>query len=126
MTEQPRGDAARPLVESPFHTDDLPPLPQRDRRLPATLWIEAPDTLLALGRDLGHELVVYKRRIGRWLLWRAGPAVDDNARYMALDIADLDRQFTFTLDPEGHGTGLGPDGQTHERFRSWKESLRDT
>ena len=112
-------------MEEPFHTDALPPLPQRDRRLPAALWIEAPDALLSLGQDIGHELVVYKRRIGRWLLWRAGPAVDDHARYMALDVADLSRQYTFTLDPDGRGSGEGPDGQTHERFRTWKESLRD-
>lgn len=121
----PKGDAARPLVTEEFHTDELPPLPQRDRRLPASLWLEAPEPLRTLGRDLGHELVVYKRRIGRWLLWRAGPAVDDNARYMALDAADLNRQFTFTLDPEGIGTGTGPDGVVHTRFRTWKEALRD-
>ena len=122
----PKGDAARPLVIERFHTADLPPLPQRDRRLHASLWIEAPPELLSLGHDLGHELVVYKRRIGRWLLWRAGPAVDDNARYMALDTDDLARRFTFTLDPEGRGTGTGPDGVVHERFRTWKESLRDS
>ena len=125
MTDSPRGDAARPLVEEPFHTDDLPPLPQRDRRLPASLWLEAPEELRSLGLDLGHDLVVYKRRIGRWLLWRAGPAVDDNARYMALDVADLTRQFTFTLDPQGHGVGIGPDARSYDRFRTWKESLRD-
>ncbi len=123
--DAPRGDEARPLVTTPFHTVDLPPLPQRDRRRPASLWIEAPEELRALGIDLGHELVVYKRQIGRWLLWRAGPAVDDNARYMALDTDDLRRQFTFTLDSEGHGTGIGPDGVACDRFRTWKESLRD-
>jgi hypothetical protein len=125
QADEPRGDAARPLVTERFHTGDLPPLPQRDRRLPASLWIEAPEELCALGKDIGHELVVYKRRIGRWLLWRAGPAVDDNARYMALDQDDLSRRFTFTLDPEGRGTGAGPDGVKYDRFRTWKESLRD-
>jgi hypothetical protein len=122
---EPRGDAARPLVTEPFHTNDLPPTPQRDRRLPATLWVESPLSLVNLGTDLGYDLVVYKRRIGRWLLWRTGPAVGAAARYMALDDADLLRQFTFTLDEHGDGTGLGPDGQTYARFRSWKESLRD-
>jgi hypothetical protein len=124
--EQPKGDAARPLVTEPFHTAELPPLPQRERRLPASLWIEAPEQVRQLGIDLGHELVVYKRRIGSWLLWRAGPAVDDNARYMALHTADLTKQFTFTLDAEGKGTGIGPDGVLYDRFRTWKESLRDT
>jgi hypothetical protein len=124
--EQPKGDAARPLVTESFHTADLPPLPQRDRRLPASLWVEAPEQLRQLGQDLGHELVIYKRQIGSWLLWRAGPAVDDNARYMALHAADLTKQFTFTLDAEGKGTGTGPDDVHYDRFRTWKESLRDT
>ncbi len=124
--ETPRGDAARPLVTEPFHTAELPPLPQRDRRLPASLWIEAPAALQSLGRDIGYELVVYKRRIGSWLLWRSGPAVDAVARYMALHVDDLDRTYTFDLDAEGHGIGVGPDGTTHDRFRTWKESLRDT
>ena len=116
----------RPAVTIAFHTDELPPTPQRDRLLPASLWLEAPPALLGLGRDLGHELVTYKRRIGRWLLWRAGPAVDDHSRYMALDRDDLERRFTFTLDPDGAGSGLGPDGIEHTRFRSWKEALRDS
>lgn len=119
-------DADRPLVTEPFHTEELPPLPQRDRRLPANLWLEAPPEVLTLGADLGHDLVVYKRRIGSWLLWRAGPAVDDNARYMALHIKDLSRQCTFTLTADGEGVGIGADGVRYERFRSWKESLRDT
>lgn len=122
----PKGDAARLLVTESFHTKDLPPLPQRDRRMPAALWVEAPIEVRNLGIDLGHELVVYKRQIGSWFLWRAGPAVDDNARYMAVHIAELTKQFTFTLNAEGNGTGIGPDGVVYDRFRSWKESLRDT
>ena len=132
MTEAPRPErTARPAEERPhvteqFHTAALPPTPQRDRTMPAALWIEAPSALVTLGDDIGHALVTYKRRIGRWLLWRAGPAVHDHARYMAIDADDLDRRFTFTLDPEGNGTGTGPDGHLHTRFRSWKESLRDS
>ena len=116
----------RPLVREAFHTDQLPPTPQRDRTLPATLWIEAPPELVELGRDLGHALVTYKRRIGRWLLWRAGPAVGDHARYMAIDADDLEIRYTFTLDADGVGSGIGPDGITHDRFRAWKEALRDS
>jgi hypothetical protein len=126
LGEAPRGDAARPLVLESFHTKDLPPLPQRDRRLPASLWIEAPYSLRNLGVDIGYELVVYKRRIGAWLLWRSGPAVDAVARYMALHADDLSRQFVFDLDAEGNGSGIGPDGVQYDRFRTWKESLRDT
>ena len=120
----------RPLVTEPFHTAELPPTPQRDRSLPAQLWIEAPPELRSLGDDLhlsiGPASVVYKRRIGRWLLWRAGPAAGDHARYMALDFESLRRQFTFRLLPDGSGHGVGPDGVDHQRFRAWKESLRDS
>jgi hypothetical protein len=111
---------------TPRHTDDLPATPQRDRTIPATAWIEAPPDLLALGADLGHELVAYKRRIGPWLLWRAGPAAKGDARYAALAAADPAQRFTFRLHPDGAGEGEGPDGVVHHRFRAWKEALRDT
>jgi hypothetical protein len=115
----------RPIDASPVHTADLPPLPQRDRTIPATAWIEAPDELLGLGADFGEPLVAYKRRIGRFLLWRAGPANHGDARYMALDLDDLTRRWTYRLFPDGRGEGTGPDGVVHGRFRTWKEALRD-
>ena len=115
----------RPPITHDVHTDDLPPTPQRDFLIPAERWVEAPDALRALGVDLGVTLVAYKRRIGRYLLWRAGPARGADARYMALAADDLDRRFTFRLFPDGSGEGLGPDGTTHTRFRTWKEALRD-
>jgi hypothetical protein len=116
----------RPIDETPVHTIDLPPTPQRDRTIPATAWIEAPSELLALGDDIGDDLVTYKRRIGPWLLWRAGPAVKADARYMAIATDDLAARFTYRLHPTGAGDGLGPDGVVHHRFRTWKEALRDT
>jgi hypothetical protein len=116
----------RPLVETDHHTEDLPPTPQRDRTIPADRWVEAPPELLALGADIGEPVVAYKRRIGGWLLWRAGPAVKADARYMALAAGDPARQFTFRLFPDGTGEGTGPDGVAYTRFRSWKEALRDT
>lgn len=115
----------RPPITHDVHTDDLPPTPQRDFLIPAERWVEAPDALRALGVDLGVTLVAYKRRIGRYLLWRAGPARGADARYMALASDDLDRRFTFRLFPDGTGEGAGPDATTHTRFRTWKESLRD-
>ena len=115
----------RPPITHDVHTDDLPPTPQRDFLIPAERWVEAPDSLRALGVDLGVTLVAYKRRIGRYLLWRAGPARGADARYMALAADDLERRFTFRLFPDGSGEGLGPDGTTHTRFRTWKEALRD-
>jgi hypothetical protein len=115
----------RPPIQRDVHTEDLPPLPQRDFLIPATRWIEAPEALRGLGADIGIELVAYKRRIGRFLLWRAGPAVKARARYMALAADDLTERYTFELVPDGSGHGVGADGADHERFRTWKESLRD-
>jgi hypothetical protein len=116
---------ARPPVTRDYHTDELPPLPQRDYLIPAERWVEAPAELRALGADIGVPLVAYKRRIGRYLLWRAGPASKADARYMALDADRLDRRFTFRLFPDGRGEGIAPDGRVHDRFRAWKEALRD-
>ena len=67
--------------------------------------------------------MAYKRRIGPWLLWRAGPARGADARYVAVDATDLDRYHTFRLFPDGHGDGTGPSGTRHTRFRTWKEDL---
>jgi hypothetical protein len=113
--------AARPFTDAKFSTEELPPTPQRTYRIPASGWIEAPAELLRLGDDLG-EPVEYKRRIGSWLLWRAGPAVGE-ARYLAIA---PDRSISFRFDLHGkRGEGTGPDGRRHERFRTWKEALRD-
>ncbi len=118
----------RPIDNTLRHTADLPDTPTRDRNIPATAWIEAPAALLTLGDDLGHhdpqfQVAMYKRRIGRWLLWRAGPAVEADARYLAIDGDDLTRQFTFRLHPDGSAEGDGPSGTRHERFRAWKQDL---
>ncbi|HYV59722.1 MAG TPA: hypothetical protein VFA62_06600 [Acidimicrobiia bacterium] len=115
----------RPPVAVDYHTDDLPPLPQRDYLIPAERWVEAPAELCELGADFGVALVAYKRRLGRFLLWRAGPASRADARYMALAADDLAERYTFRLWPDGTGEGVGADGRTHERFRTWKEALRD-
>jgi len=115
----------RPPTGHDWHTADLPPTPQREFLIPATRWHEAPAELVALGADLGVDLVAYKRRIGRYLLWRAGPAVRADARYMAIAADDLERRYTFRLFPDGSGEGAGPDGTVHSRFRTWKEALRD-
>ena len=116
----------RPTDDTPLHTDQLPDTPVRDRNIPATAWLEAPEELRRLGTDLpGGPDAEYKRRIGPWLLWRAGPATAADARYWAADQADLQRQFVFRLYPDGTGDGVGPSGARHTRFRSWKEDLRD-
>jgi hypothetical protein len=114
----------RPAVEHDVHTEDLPALPQRDSRIPVSRWPEAPPAVRDLGADLGAE-AGYIRRIGRYLLWRAGPAVGAEARYGAVAADDLTDSWTFRLAADGSGEGIGPDGVTHTRFRSWKESLRD-
>lgn len=91
----------------------------------AAAWIEAPDALRHLGDDIGGPEAEYKRRIGRWLLWRAGPATGADARYLAVAADDLTVMHTFRLFPDGSGDGLGPGGARHGRFRTWKEDLRD-
>ena len=114
----------RPIDPTPVHTADLPPTPTRDRNIPATAWVEAPASLLDLGTDLDLPVGLYKRRIGRWLLWRAGPAAAPRP---------LPGQSTPTTsnglhlhpDPDGTGQGIGPSGADHDRFRTWKEDLRD-
>jgi hypothetical protein len=117
----------RPLDDTPVHTADLPPTPVRDRNIPATAWIEAPASLLELGDDLpGRPVAEYKRRIGPWLLWRAGPATKADARYWAAPADRLAEAVTLRLFPDGTADGVGPTGLRHERFRSWKEDLRDT
>ena len=116
----------RPDDDTPVHTADLPPTPTRDRNITAAAWIEAPDALRHLGDDLpGMPGAEYKRRIGPWLLWRAGPATGAEARYWVARADDLTVTYTFRLHATGDGTGVGPSGATHTRFRAWKEDLRD-
>ena len=111
----------RPFTDQRFSTRELPDTPTRDFRIPASGWREAPHVLLHLGDDLDQP-VGYIRRIGSWLLWRAGPPVG-RSRYMAIT-ADGLRWLTFDLDGK-RGFGFGADGEGHERFRTWKESLQE-
>ena len=115
----------RPFDPTPVHTEDLPPTPVRDRNIPADAWVEAPEALLRAGDDIGNPPIAYKRRLGRWLLWRAGPARGADARYVAVDSADLARHCAFRLFPDGSGSGVGPSGRRHDRFREWKQDLHD-
>ena len=122
MTSIPADD--RPFDLSPVATAELPPTPIRDRNIAASAWDEAPAELLSLGGDLGIDAdrTAYKRRIGDWLLWRAGPTRGP-ARWMALDARDLTRQCTFFIDGNKNNIGVGPSGVCHTRFRMWKEDL---
>jgi len=118
---------ARPADHSPVHTTELPATPTRDRNIVASAWVEAPPELLRLGDDLDAQPEAeFKRRIGRWLLWRAGPAVGD-AWYLAVAVDDTTVQHRYRLRPEaddgGNGEGAGPSGTVHHRFRAWKEDL---
>ena len=94
--DQPLPYARRPDDDTPLRTVDLPATPVRDRTIPATAWVEAPDELLRLGDDLpGAPRAEYKRRIGPWLLWRAGPARRADARYWVARVdADLLKETT--------------------------------
>ena len=114
----------RPEDHTPLTTAELPATPTRNRNIVATAWTEAPAQLLMLGDDLADRpLATFKRRIGVWVLWRAGPATGSDARYWAADAMDLCRQCTFRLFPDGSGHGVGPSGTMHTRFRTWKEDL---
>lgn len=118
----------RPLDATPLHTEDLPATPVRDRRIPATAWIEAPDELLGLATQadaLGTTGAVtsFLRRIGPWLLWRSGPARGP-AIYWAGHVDDFRRSHRFVLRADGTASGAGP-STDHARFRTWKEDLRD-
>jgi hypothetical protein len=115
----------RPVDPTPLHTADLPATPVRDRTIPAEAWIEAPESVRRAGDDIGRPAVTYKRRIGGWLLWRAGPASRAHARYVAVAAHDTAQHYVFRLHPDGTGEGHGPSGTRHERFREWKEDLRD-
>lgn len=116
----------RPVDQTPVRTEDLPATPQRDRNIPASAWGDAPESLLRLGADLpGTPEAHYKRRIGPWLLWRAGPATKADARYWAARADQLDEVSTFRIHPDGSASGTGPSGTVHTRFRAWKEDLRD-
>jgi len=90
----------------------------------AVLMSGKPDVWIA-GADIDERDVFFKRRIGRWLLWRAGPATKGNARYVAVASDDLAASYAFRLFADGRGEGAGPSGVLHERFRAWKEDLRD-
>jgi hypothetical protein len=114
----------RPPVERDYSTAELPALPQREYMIPATRWVEAPREVRDLGNDIGVDLVVYIRRIGPYLLWRAGGPSRAHARYLAVNANDLGEQWHFRLSPDGSGAGVAPDGSRHTRFRTWKEALR--
>lgn len=113
----------RPYDDTPIHTADLPPTPVRDRNISAQAWIEAPASVREAGADIGGVRVAYKRRIGGWLLWRAGPARGGEARYVAVAAADLGSHHEFRLHADGRGEGVGPSGTVHDRFRAWKQDL---
>jgi hypothetical protein len=114
----------RPADATPIHTAQLPDTPTRDRNIIASAWIEAPEQVRHLGDDLlGRPEATFKRRIGQFVLWRAGPASGVDAWYWAADADDLSRQTTFRLFPDGSGDGVGPSGKRHTRFRTWKEDL---
>lgn len=115
----------RPWDDTAVHTADLPDTPRRDANIPADAWVEAPRFLLDAGADIGGLRAAYKRRIGRWLLWRAGPAREADARYVAIDAGDLEAHHEFRQFPDSTGVGVGPSGATHAKFGPWKRDLRD-
>lgn len=115
----------RPLDLTPVRTADLPATPQRDQAIAVSAWVEAPSSLVGLADAIGATPARYLRRIGPWLLWRAGPPRGAASAYWAARADELAIQFTFSLSADGSGDGVGPSGERHTRFRAWKEDLRD-
>ena len=102
----PTPRSQRPLDVTPLHTHELPLTPPPDRNIPAEAWIEAPAELLGLGDDLGEPTVLYLCQLGPFLVWRAGPGTSrSDTRWMAVDIGDTDRRFTFRQHAGGHTDG---------------------
>ena len=100
----------RPFDHTPISLSDLPDTPTRDRNIAASAWIEAPETLLALGAKLaGSPEAAFKRRMVGWLLWRAGPSRGP-CRYLAINPDDLEDCYFYELgsnEAEG-GAGCAP------------------
>ena len=115
----------RPFDYTPIHTWELPETPLRDKNIAAQASIEAPKSLLTSGDDLGSVKIAYKRKIGNWLLWRAGPARRSDARYVAVSLDKSQEICTFRIFPDGTGNGTGGDGNHYTNFRSWKISLKN-
>ena len=96
----------RPVDDTPLHTEELPATPVRDRNIPATAWVEAPDDLLALGDDLpGAPVAEYKRRIGPGCCGAPGrrrAATPGTGRAAA---GEPTPAFTLRLHPDGTAEG---------------------
>ena len=112
----------RPVDATPVHTDDLAGNAAARPEDPRDRVDRSAGAVLDLGADLDEPDVNYLRRIGPWLLWRAGPPSRGDARYLALSADDLGNTWTFRVFPDGSGEGEGPDGVVHHRFRTWKEA----
>lgn len=54
-----------------------------------------------------------------------GPPAGGDARYLAVAADAPAVQHAFRLYANGAGHGAGPSGTVHDRFRAWKEDLRD-
>ena len=115
----------RAVDATPVHTADLPRRRSATGGSPRPRGSKRRGAVLDLGADLDEPEVNYLRRIGPWLLWRAGPPSRGDARDLALWADDLGSTWTFRVLPDGSGEGEGPDGVVHQRFRTWKEALRD-
>ena len=102
--------SAADRLTTAVHTADLPAdaAPGTATSRP-TAWVEAPDELRSLGDDLGQPAITYKRRIGPWLLWRAGPATRADARYWAGHADDLARTLHVPAVPRRHRRGRRPE-----------------
>ena len=100
-------------------------VPTRDRTISVRAWVEAPPAIRSLDAGLPPGPIGYVRRIGPWLLWKAGPLEGPDARYAAVAADDLTQVHTCEIHHDRTASGHGPSGAHHDRFRSWKEDVRD-
>ena len=118
-----------PHDDTPVHTADLPATPDPRPQHPGDgVGRGARRAAGARRRPARHRPIAeYKRRIGPWLLWRAGPATRRRCPLLGRPGRRPRRQVHVPAVPRrATGQGVGPSGATHTRFRAWKEDLRDS
>ena len=117
---------ARTPTDRDWHTDELP----------AHAAARLPHPGRTLGRGAGRrcassaptsaiDLVAYKRRIGRYLLWRAGPGACAPMRATWRSPPTTSPSVDVPAHARRHRCRRGPTADVHARFRTWKEALRD-
>ncbi len=118
----------RPDDDTPVHTADLPATPLRDRAIPATAWVEAPAALLGPRRRPARPAGGQLQAAHRPLAAVAGrPRHQGRRPLLGGPRRRPHRRPHLHPPPRRHRRRApAPPAQVHQRFRTWKEDLRDT